>query len=180
MEVCCVGLAALIQIMLSVVFALSAVTKLFSRASFMETLQHLWFREGWDRMASWVVPLVELLLALLLLYEPLRLAAEIGILVLLVCFAAVTWWVMAKHVKVQCHCFGSLVEDSFSWSHVTKIALLMILNIFLLMHRDSTGLEFASNFEIVGAILFTGGVVSVYIFATNLFHHQVTNEKGVM
>lgn len=165
---------------LAIVFLVSGVAKLLSRHSFYDTLLEIGLKENSSaKTVSWLFPLAEIVVAVLLLIERTRLTGAIMILAMLILFVMISIRALAtKEKKINCQCFGNLVEESLGASTLIRSAVLFLCVIPLLLHREETGLYQLSGLEMEFAFLFSIGIIALYALLTAYWNRYRLNKGG--
>lgn len=167
----------LLQILLATVFVFSGAAKLLSRISFHETLAAIGLSHSMSKMGSWVFPIVEIIAAGLLLYEPLRLVGEIVLLLMLAGFIVISIRAMRNKQKVSCQCFGELVDEPLGMATLIRSIVLIVCVVPLLIHTEETGLYSLEAMD-VGRVIFSSlGILMIYgLFAAH--RSRIAATKG--
>ncbi|WP_217559415.1 MauE/DoxX family redox-associated membrane protein [Paenibacillus sp. GbtcB18] len=137
---------AWIQMFLALILVTSALPKLTGLTAFKKTLKRLGVTDKLVMLAIGI-PLLELAAAVLILVSPLRFAGEVAILALLGCFLWATYKGMTGKAPVECSCFGSLTSETFGWTTLARIAVMLALDLILVFIPDAAGLADASLAE---------------------------------
>lgn len=168
----------LLQVVLATVFAVSAIAKLISRYSFYETLSAIGLKDTASGIVSWAFPLVELTAAGLLLAEPFRLAGELLILCMLAGFIAISIQaIREKGNRVDCQCFGDLVEEKLGAATLIRSFVLAACLVPLIAHQGETGLFDMEAMEVAAAVFSGLGIVMFYALSI-AFWHRYRLAKG--
>ncbi|MBD3919085.1 hypothetical protein H8B09_09990 [Paenibacillus sp. PR3] len=168
----------MLQIFLATVFLFSGAAKLTSRFSFYETLSSIGFKDASARRLSWIFPFVEIVAAALLLIEPLRLPGEALLLCMLAGFIVVSIRaIRAKEQKVDCQCFGNLVEEPLGTATLVRSLVLAACLIPLLLHSEGTGLYQMAATDTVSAVFCSLGILMIYAIAA-AFRSRYRLAKG--
>lgn len=115
---------------LAVVFGVSGVSKLFDRQGATDAAVGLGVPRSLARPLSIALPLVELVLAVLLLSPAYRVAAGAASLLFLV-FAGAVSRTVRRGEHPDCHCFGKLHESQVGWDTVARNVGLAALGAFV-------------------------------------------------
>lgn len=164
--------AALVQVFLATILASAASAKLVDQRGFGNTLKEIDFPLRLISLAGAAIPVLEILTAGLLLWEPLRLWGEVSLLLLLCTFAWAAWKALSKGREVKCNCFGQLAPEVFGWKTVARIILLALLDGFLLLYPGPTRLDVAPMVEMVSAVLLSIGLLMLYAVGTALYEYR--------
>ena len=127
-----------ICLLYSVLFAYTASSKLLGLSDFKVQLAQTGFLAPFAGWIAWSVPLVEILLAILLLGKAFRLAALYGALVLMTLFTTYIAWMLRFSDHIPCSCGG--VIPSMGWeTHLVFNACWMalaLIGIVLLENKE--------------------------------------------
>lgn len=165
-----------VTIFIATLFIVSSITKLRSPKAFQVMLEQLGLSKKITRF-SMLFPVAELLVGLTLLWPPIRLWGQVSVLMLLIIFSWSAWKALSANNKVKCNCFGSLTDESFGLSTVLRIAVLIILDLYLLISHDATSLNSIHLIEIVDVILFSLGVMVFYSLIVISFETRILTFK---
>lgn len=102
-----------ISAVLILLFGYTAISKLLGYEVFIAVLKETPVVEAYARWIGWMLPAVELAVALLLLVPKFRLQGLIAAFVLTLLLTAYLWWMVAFHRELPCNCGGVL--QSLSW-----------------------------------------------------------------
>ncbi len=169
----------LLQVFLATIFIFSAVAKLIARYSFFETLEAIGMNRLYSNIVSWAVPLFEILAGSLLLIEPLMVAGEVILLCLLTGFVVISIRAMrAKEQKVDCQCFGDLVEEPIGINTLIRSIVLIAFTVTLLLNAEETALYKMSTMDILAALFCSLGVIMLYALATGFWNRYRVTKGG--
>ncbi|MFD2114165.1 MauE/DoxX family redox-associated membrane protein [Paenibacillus yanchengensis] len=104
------------QICISTVFIVSSIFKMLSILNFQITLEGLGITKKIAWLGSRMLPIYELTVAILLLFQSTKLYGGIGILILLICFIWAAWKDNKNNNSLSFNCFGNLIEEKFGIS----------------------------------------------------------------
>jgi len=119
-------------LVLAGVFAAAGTAKLADRAGTRTAVAAFGVPERLAPLFSFVVPLAELTVAILLLPGPTRLAGGAGSLALLGLFSVAIALSLARGRAPECHCFGQLHSAPASWKTLVRNGLLGALAVTVL------------------------------------------------
>lgn len=124
----------LIRTQLSILLLLSAVTKWFGLKEFYRTLYKLKVPASIIIFIGWLVPSLELLIAIGFLFKVTALWSEILLFPLLIAFL----WAVYTGQKsgLKCNCFGNMLQEKFGPISYLRLAILAILNVILLFNVE--------------------------------------------
>ncbi|MAU15390.1 MAG: hypothetical protein CMH46_07610 [Muricauda sp.] len=115
-----------ICLLYTVLFVYAGSSKLLGLGDFKAQLAQTGVLAPFAGWVAWFVPLVEILLAILLLTKAFRLAALYGALVLMALFTTYIAWMLRFSEHIPCSCGG--VISSMGWkSHLVFNACWMVL-----------------------------------------------------
>ena len=131
------------RILTGLLFIISGVFKLTNVEAFKYTLFSLdFFNTGISNILSYIIPVIEILLGLLLTLGIFTKFSAVHINTMVVIFAIVTYYAVSRNLDLLCGCFGSLRDMKFSWYHLLFLFLIFSLNlIFILFFNDTWSLE---------------------------------------
>jgi thiol-disulfide isomerase/thioredoxin/uncharacterized membrane protein YphA (DoxX/SURF4 family) len=112
------------SIVLAVVFAVAGIAKLLDRAGSRTAARAFGVPDGIAPGIAVGLPLVELVVALLLLFSASRWWGALVALALFVLFSAAVARVMARGESPECHCFGQLHSAPADWRTLARNASL--------------------------------------------------------
>lgn len=125
LEACC--------FLLTLLFIYAAISKLRDFSTFQLQLGQSPFITAFADALSWIVPIGEILLALMLIYKPLRLIGLYGSLFTMALFTAYIYSMLHYSYYVPCSCGGIL--NSLSWeAHLwfnTGFVVIALTGIFI-------------------------------------------------
>lgn len=140
---------------LALVFASAAVSKSLAWGEFEGVVQN--FRVLPNALVpavTWVLPPLELVLALMVLFPPTRAFAASLMFVLLVVFgAAIAVNVLRGRTDIDCGCFRSALRQHLSWWMVLRNAVLALFAVLCTIVVSSREMSWADNFIVVMAAL---------------------------
>ncbi|MGE6963868.1 MauE/DoxX family redox-associated membrane protein [Bacillus thuringiensis] len=163
------NIVAFIQVFLAIIFIISAITKLFSLKSFQHTLHTLGFSFKNQKLFSWLIPSLELIISMLIFTESTRFIAEIVVILLLLAFSTAVVKAVLTGKKVNCNCFGSLTDDKIGWKTIVHILLILLLDVWLITTPEVSNLYSASLEEIVSSIALSLGIFITYVLGASLY-----------
>lgn len=120
------------RLILAAVFAVAGVAKLLDREGSREGLEGFGVPARFAAPGAIALPLVELLVAILLLPVPTAFYAGIAALVLLLAFIGGIAYNMSKGRAPDCHCFGQLHSEPAGWSTLIRNGVLSLVAVLLL------------------------------------------------
>lgn len=110
---------------LACVFLVAFSSKVFAFESFETSLYYsLLIPNAWVRPAGVVLLISELVVALGLLYPPLRRVALMSMAVMISLFLAYALWRWVQNIPVPCHCFGALLTMTAPQALLLNLVLL--------------------------------------------------------
>jgi peroxiredoxin len=113
-------MAVLARLLLALVFAVAGTSKLVDRAGTRTALRDFGVPQLLLPSVALALPLVELVVAALLIPAPTAVIGAAAALVLLLTFAAVLAAAVARGRAPACHCFGQLHSSPASWKTVAR------------------------------------------------------------
>lgn len=169
------------QSLLATIFFISGVAKLASNYSFHETLIEIGFKENtFTKCVAWIFPLIEIASAGLVLSEKTRLIGEIMIFAMLTSFIMISIMVLRSknEKKIDCHCFGHLVEESLGTPTLIRSCVLALCVITLSLHREATGLFQLPAMEMASLFLCSIGIVALYTLLSAFWKRYQLIKRG--
>ncbi|MEF2968196.1 MauE/DoxX family redox-associated membrane protein [Paenibacillus sp. M1] len=164
-----------IQLFVSVLFLVSAASKLSKPSSFMNTLRQLRIPPFRARRAAVIIPLAELAACGLLLFPAtLVYGAAFGLLLL----SSYVWAVWrAKGRMVSYEWFGGLLSEKFGSGLYIRHAVLFGMMIYLLAAPAFHAPKLASFTEISSMVLSSLGIMILYALVLTLWqYHKLYRE----
>ena len=158
-------------VFLFVVLITSGCAKLWTRDSFRQTLEGLGLSPSLAPFGMWAVPLFEVLVAVLLLLETTQRLAEIGLVLLVLSFIWSVYRVRKQKLSLSCNCFGNLTNEQFGKLTILRIAVLAVLDAYLLF-VPAASLAQAAWEEWIAAILLSVGTLMFYAVATAFYEFK--------
>ncbi|TET07095.1 MAG: rhodanese-like domain-containing protein [Candidatus Atribacteria bacterium] len=121
-----------IRIFVGLVFFISGILKIIDIPTFKSALIALdLFNPLISNLLSYIIPLVEIVLGLLLLTGLFIRFAAIHTNLLILLFSWVTFYAIRYKEDLSCGCFGSFIDLSFNKFHLIFLFILFILNIVI-------------------------------------------------
>ena len=132
-----------LRILIGLMFIVSGVLKLSNVEAFKYTLLSLnFFNSNILNIFSYLIPVIEVILGILLALGIFIRFAAIHINLMVIIFAFVTYYAVSRNLNLSCGCFGGLWDMKFSWYHLLFLLLVFVLNlIFILDFNDIWSLE---------------------------------------
>ena len=142
-----------LRILIGLMFIVSGVLKLSNVDAFKYTLLSLnFFNSGISNIFSFIIPIIEVILGILLALGIFIKFAAIHINLMVIIFAVVTYYAVSRNLDLSCGCFGGLWDMKFSWYHLLFLFLVFVLNlVFILDFNDTWSLEKMIKNKLSGA-----------------------------
>ena len=153
---------------LMVILTISGISKLLNLSSFKETLFEIGFSKKLSTILIYIVPSVELLIVILLIFKQTQYVGLFSTLILCLAFICVTLYSLKSSKKIKCNCFGSLTEEKLGVNTFAHITLLIIPVLYILFSKESKYILSYSFSEIGYATLLNMGLVMVYILISSM------------
>ena len=118
------------RLLLAVVFAVAALSKLADLAGSRQAVVGFGLPESLARPLGVALPIVELAIALALVAGRSAWAASVAALVLLGLFIAAISISLARGQKPNCHCFGQLYSEPVGWTTLARNGILAAIGAF--------------------------------------------------
>jgi hypothetical protein len=135
MEFTTAELATLSKDILSITFVLSGGAKLFDVRSFQNMVIELGITSSaLGRFIAWVVPLMELSVALLLLVHATSRGASFAAVGLLLLFTSLMGYKAFRKEDLKCTCFGDLLPHHSPGSSLVRNAILLLIGVAASFH----------------------------------------------
>lgn len=170
--------AHVLVIFLLVILIASGSAKLFGRDAFRQTLEGLGISPALSKLGMWAIPVFEILVAVFFLFASTQWLAEIGLVLLILSFAWSVYRALNKKLSLSCNCFGNLVSESFGKLTIFRIAVLAVIDGYLLF-VPSTQLFQAPLADWIAAILLAIGSLMIYAVATTFYDYKQAWNKAV-
>ena len=136
----------LIRLFLFGVFALAGIGKLLDRKGSEKAVRDFGVPAGVAGPTAFILPIVELVIAIGLLFTGSSWMAAIGALLLLLIFIGGMLYQMAQGNAPDCHCFGQLHSEPVSKSSLLRNIGFALLALFLSVQgNDNQGLSLAQD-----------------------------------
>lgn len=126
-------MAAYLSFFMTVVFLTSSVSKFSSSKTFHRTLIRLGIKSQYTRILVWFIPLVELIVAVLLVTPGGQRAGQIALLILLLLFAFVVGQAVFRKIDTDCNCFGDVLPEKLGISTLVRLIILLGAAIYLIV-----------------------------------------------
>ena len=110
----------LVRIALAVVFSLAGITKLVDQPGTREAVKNFGVPSPLAPVAAFVLPFIELAIAVSLLSSETTVFGSIGALVLLALFIVAISVNLARGQTHDCHCFGQLYSRPLGWPTLAR------------------------------------------------------------
>lgn len=172
----------LIVIVLGATFVLSAALKLRDRKNTHIFLRELTHSTRVADLIATILPLVETLVAFLLVVTPIiGLYASIG---LSLCFVVVTTTSYAKGVDVGCRCFGALdrsTSHGLSMLRATALLLLSTAGTVMALHKGIDGVHLPSVTSVIqgsAVVLVLAGSRASYLYLDDIIFGSQSNSNA--
>lgn len=132
----------IIRILLFGVFAIAGVGKLLDLGGSEKAIRAFGVPTGISRAAAIVLPVIELIIASLLLFEAISWFGAVSGLGLLAVFTVGMLWQMKKGNAPDCHCFGQLHSEPVGMSSVIRNLIIAALACVLIAYgRANQGIS---------------------------------------
>jgi methylamine dehydrogenase accessory protein MauD len=168
-----------IRILLAGVFLVAGLTKLVDRAGSYQAMVDFGLPKRLARPFGFALPLAELAIAFLLLFNITTWMGAIGTFSLLLIFIAGITYNLAKGRKPDCHCFGELHSTPIGWSTVVRNGILALLAALIIWQGPGLNpvivLSSLSAFQWLGiafAVLVITALVAQGWFIVNLLRQN--------
>src|SRR6266550_4681270 len=168
----------LVRIALSVVFSLAGITKLMDKAGTSEAVKNFGAPETAAPAIAFVLPFVELAIAIGLLFSGSTAIGSIGGLLLLGLFVLAISVNLARGQTHDCHCFGQLYSRPLGWPTLVRNIIFALGAGFVLWETTLAPspdiVSTLAALSVVGwELLITGVVIIVALFLYIQHRHRV-------
>lgn len=167
----------LIRIFLFAVFAVAGIGKLLDREGSEKAFKEFSVPEDFAKPLSIILPIAELLFALLLLPVATAWLGAIGVFLLLAVFIGGMIWQIEKGNAPDCHCFGAIHSEPVSKKSLIRNIIFAILAFFLVAQGiENQGLGFT---ELTGemAIQLILGLATIGLLGAVVFYLKKISEQ---
>jgi thiol-disulfide isomerase/thioredoxin/uncharacterized membrane protein YphA (DoxX/SURF4 family) len=167
----------LVRIALSAVFSLAGITKLMDQAGTREAVKNFGAPEATAPAVSFILPFVELAIAIGLLFSETSAVSSIGGLLLLGVFILAISVNLARGQTHDCHCFGQLYSRPLGWPTLVRNIIFALGAGFVLWEATLTAspgiVSTLVTLSTVGWVLLAVGVaVIVAVFLYLQYRHR--------
>lgn len=133
-------LLIVLRLVLVVVFGIAGVAKLADREGARKALLGFGFPEKLTALFAWLLPILEITVAIVLLPVATAWFGAIGALLLLVVFLVGISVNLAQGKTPNCHCFGQLHSEPVSWKIFARNLVLAAMAILIVVQgKDGVG-----------------------------------------
>ena len=167
--------ALLLRGALATVFLVSAVAKLTDRPGTVQAVLDFGFTPQISRQAAIAVPLIELLIAVGLLFVPTSPYAAAAALTLLLIFSVIIGWSLIHGQRPDCHCFGALSRNPIGSATLTRNGALAVASIVVIWLSSPNAGAAASAPETATTAVLLGlavMVVTEFVFIAHLLRSE--------
>jgi peroxiredoxin/uncharacterized membrane protein YphA (DoxX/SURF4 family) len=156
----------IIRVLLSSVFLLAGITKLADRAGSYKAAVDFGIPQQLAKPFALVLPLAELAVALLLIFNLTAWIGAIGAFFLLLSFVVGISYNLAKGRQPDCHCFGQLHSEPIGRSTLIRNALLALLATLIIWQGpERPGLSLFTTLSSLDSMLLVGIVFAILVIA---------------
>jgi peroxiredoxin len=160
------------RLVLAAVFLVSGISKLVDLSGSQAAMRSFGIPESMSRSAGIALPIIEIVIAILLLPVATAKWAALAALVLLLIFIAGIGYNLSRGRKFECHCFGNLTRSEIGTSTLVRNVVLAVIAAFITIPgfaNDNVGLSIADTFGTLNGfqwlILIIGVVLLVAVAA---------------
>ncbi|MBL8126532.1 MAG: DoxX family protein, partial [Chloroflexia bacterium] len=121
------GLLLLARLVLAAVFVVSGIAKLLDLTGSQSAMRSFGVPESFSKVAGIALPVVEILIAVLLLPVASAKWGALAALVLLIAFIAGISYNLSRGRKFDCHCFGQLTSSEIGPSTLIRNSVLALI-----------------------------------------------------
>ena len=172
------------QVSLGLLFSISALSKVTALDEFVEVVRnYVILPRSTVVPIAYSLPLLEASIAGAMLFQPTRLYASFGAVILIVTFTvAMAITLMRGQYQIDCGCFGPWLKQRISWAMVFRNGFLALMAVICMKAAPATAPIHTLN-------LFTGigggiGMIVLYLSLTTLlsfrgvYGQNLTRTKG--
>lgn len=168
----------LVRIALSVVFSLAGITKLMDQAGTREAVKNFGAPEAAAPAIAFVLPFIELAIAIGLLFSETTTVSSIAALLLLGLFVLAISVNLARGQTHDCHCFGQLYSRPLGWPTLVRNIIFALAAGFVLWETTLAPspdiVSTLAALSVVGwELLITGVAIIVALFLYLHHRHRV-------
>ncbi len=174
-------LLLLIRIFLAAIFLLAGIGKLLDLEGSKKAVKDFGVPDSLAKPIAYGLPIIEIVIAILLLSVSSSWIGAIGGFLLLLIFIGGMLWQMAKGNAPDCHCFGQIHSEPVSARSLIRNAIFAILAFFLVLQgKENQGLslldstDFNSEGSFMSLIL---GFATVGLLAAVVFYLKKISEQ---
>lgn len=128
----------LISAMLVLLFAYTALSKLIGHETFSIVLSDAPLLKSYAAVISWVVPVAEIIVVLLLFLPSARIVGLFAALVLLLLFTGYLLYMIVYAPKLPCNCGGVISNLSWKLHIVFNTIFILLCSTAILLYPNST------------------------------------------
>ncbi len=166
------SIGSFFQIFIAIIFSISAVAKLIALPSFRKTLENIGIPGKFRSFVSIVVPILELVISVMILWEVTLTFGLLLLFLLLLAFLGAVLYSFTKQNRISCNCFGSIADETLGWGTIVKIILLGASGVYVLWESQYSSIW---NYEIIDVILTVFISIAVLIIYSMLI--SLVNER---
>jgi peroxiredoxin/uncharacterized membrane protein YphA (DoxX/SURF4 family) len=158
----------ILRLVFAVVFGTAGLAKLFDRAGAEKAFAEFGVPEAFVRPLVYILPVVEITIAVSLLFVSSSWFGAIGAASVLLVFTIAMLYQMAKGNSPDCHCFGQLHSEPVGVSSVLRNVGLLALSVFLIAQGSGVqGVSLINSNQDI--MLFVLGLAVVGLLAASVF-----------
>jgi uncharacterized membrane protein YphA (DoxX/SURF4 family)/thiol-disulfide isomerase/thioredoxin len=170
----------LVRIALSVVFSMAGITKLMDQPGTREAVKNFGAPKAIAPAVALVLPLVELAIALGLLFSKTAAMSSIGALLLLGLFVVAISINLARGQTHDCHCFGQLYSRPLGWSTLVRTVIFALGDGFVLWQTSlATSPEVVSTLAKLSVVGWEAIALAVAVMLIVFFYLQERHSNAV-
>ncbi len=171
----------LIRIILAAIFALAGIGKMLDLEGSKKAMRDFGVPEMLARPFSVGLPIVEIVVAILLLFTQSAWFGAIGGFLLLATFIGGMAFLMAKGEAPDCHCFGAIESEPVSSKSVIRNVIFAMLALVLIVSgRENQGLgilDSTNNFTEQNSMQMILGLATVALLAAIVYFLKQISEQ---
>lgn len=164
----------LIRIFLFGVFILAGIGKLLDLRGAEKAVENFGIPKNLAKPLAVVLPVTEILIALLLLASPTARFGAFGAFALLAAFTGGMIWQMRLGNAPDCHCFGQIHSEPVSSKTLARTGVFAVLSAIVLIFGAGAGLNELSNEAALQLFIGTGVII---LLAATIFYLKKISEQ---
>ncbi len=162
-----------IQMLLTVSFLISGLSKIVSFEDFLNTLSYFFKKKSLLKVIGYLVATGEVIIGASLAIPTASYFSLIIAIIFLISFFIITLKAInitrKSSMKIKCNCFGGLQAEFFNKFSIVKILIYFLLVFYLLTYPDELN-NYSSLLDIITSIMASVGVIILYSMVQNIIY----------